>query len=507
MRKIKEVLRLFLLLKLSHRAIGRSCDLSSSTVADYVGRAKVAQLSWPLPAELEDEEALERLLFRNHAPAIVRRPEPDWVRVHAELRRGRHVTKQLLWEEYRAEQPDGLGYSQFCSCYAGWARRLNVTMRQTHVAGEKMFVDFSGDGIAVFDVASGENRTAKLFVAVLGASNLTYVEPVFSEDLATWIGCHIRALEYCGGSPEIVVPDNLRAGVTRADRYDPEINPSYAEFAGHYGLAVIPARVRKPRDKAKVEQGVLLAERWILAALRHHHFGSLSALKEAVSPLVEKLNTRPMRRLKKSRRELFEQIERGALRPLPTDPFELANWAKGRLASDYHVEYEEHFYSAPHTLVDELVEVRATERMVEILHGGKRVAAHLRSHVAGGKTTLAEHMPRHHRELAAWTTERIEERAAAIGPETSELVKKIFESRSHREQGRRSSLGLLRLADQYPAERMEKACARALRARLYSRQSVLAILRRNLDSIEDDGGPAPPPVVGHSNLRGSRYYH
>lgn len=507
MRKIREVLRLFLFLKLSRRAIARSCDISVSTVIDYLGRAKAAQLAWPLTHELDDDAALERLLFCDDEPAIARRPEPDWASVHAELRRGRHVTKLLLWEEYHAVHTEGLGYSQFCDRYARWSRWLSVTMRQTHVAGEKMFVDFSGDGIGVFDPERNEIRTAKLFVAVLGASNLTYVEPVFSEDLATWIGCHIRALEYFGGVPEIVVPDNLRAGVTRADRYDPEINPTYSDFARHYEVAVIPARVRKPRDKAKVEQGVLLAERWILAALRHHHFGSLASLKEAVGPLVEKLNTRMMRRIKKSRRELFELIERAALRPLPATDFELAYWQLSRLESHYHVEYEQHFYSAPHTLVDEIVEARATEKTIEILHNGGRVASHARSHVVGGKTTLAEHMPRAHREFAAWTTERIEERAAAIGTNTKELVKKIFETRSHREQGRRSSLGLLRLADQYPADRLERACARALGARLYSRQSVLGILRKNLDRIEDDGGPTPPPVGGHSNLRGSRYYH
>lgn len=337
MRKLREVLRLHLALSMKGRAIARSCELSPSTVSSYLGRAKVAKLSWPLAPELDEDAVLTRLLFPDEGHPQSSRPEPDWARLHLELRK-KHVTKQLLWEEYKSEQPEGYQYSQFCERYGRWAATLVVSMRQSHRAGEKMFIDFSGDGLEVVDPRTGECVKAKLFLAVLGASNLTYVEPALSEDLPTWIGCHVRALEFLGGVAEIWVPDNLKSGVKSPDRYEPDLNPTYAELARHYGAAVIPARVRKPRDKAKVEQGVLLAERWILAALRNRTFFSLGELREAVKPLLEKLNNRTMRQLKKSRRELFEEIERSCLKPLPARPYEFARWARPRVHIDYHVD-------------------------------------------------------------------------------------------------------------------------------------------------------------------------
>ena len=327
MRKLREILRLKLEAGLSGRAIARSCGLSSSTISEYLGRVAVAKLTWPLPPELDDDAALTRLLFPQEASPLRKRPEPDWIRVHQELRR-KHVTKLLLWQEYREQQPRGYEYSQFCDRFSRWAATSAVTMRQIHRAGEKMFVDFSGDGIDIVDPQTGECHLAKLFVAVLGASNLTYVEPALSEDLPTWIGCHVRAFAFFGGVSEITVPDNLRSGVKRADYYDPELNPTYAEMGRHYDTVIIPARSRKPRDKAKVEQGVLLAERWILAVLRNRIFHSLEELRDAIKPLLERLNNRPMQKLKKSRRELFDAVERSALRPLPATPYEFATWTK-----------------------------------------------------------------------------------------------------------------------------------------------------------------------------------
>lgn len=508
MRKIREVLRLHLALGLSTRAIARSCSLSPSTVSDYVSRAKVAQIGWPLPAKFEDDSVLEQHLFRDHVPAIGGRPEPDWAYVHAELRRSKSVTKLLLWQEYREAESEGVGYSQFCERYAEWSRHLSATMRQTHRAGEKMFVDFSGDGIPIHDRESGEVRKATLFVGVLGASNLTFVEPVLHEDLPTWIGCHVRAFEFFGGVPEIVVPDNPKVAVTRPDRYDPELNPTYADLARHYGVAVIPARVRKPRDKAKVEQAVLLAERWIIAVLRHRQFDSMAALKEAIRPLVEKLNARVMKKLKKSRREIFEAIERPTLKALPNTPFEMTHWSKKKVDLDYHVEHDSHSYSVPYTLIGKLVEIRATERIVEVLHRGHRIASHARSRIVGAKTTMEEHMPRAHRAHAEWTPLKVLAWSKTIGPNTGALVEKLFETRPHPEQGFKSALGFIRLAEDYPHERLERACARALRGRTYSRKSVLAILRNNLDRVDDDhDGTLPASLPAHANLRGSGYYH
>lgn len=375
MRMIREIARLYLLLRLSGRAIARSCDISPSTAQDYVGRLKVAELSWPLPPELDSDAALERALFRDVAPAPTKtRPMPNFSRVCAELRR-KHVTKMLLWQEYREDHAEGVGYSQFCDLYARWLKGVSVVMRQEHRAGEKMFVDFSGDGIDIVLPETGEIVSAKLFVAVLGASNLTYVEAVLSEDLGTWIGCHVRALEFFGGVPGIAVPDNLKAGVKRADRYEPELNRTYADLAVHYGFAIIPARPRKPRDKAKVEQGVLLAERWIIAALRNHHFSHIDAVNEAIAPLLDRLNDRPMRKLGRSRRQMFEDIERSALRPLPENAYQLATFATATVNLDYHVEFESHFYSTPYLLAHKQVDIRATAMTIEVLFNNERVAS------------------------------------------------------------------------------------------------------------------------------------
>ena len=460
LRKTREILRLKFQAGLSQRAIARSAKASQSTVNDYVGRAVVAKLTWPLPPELDDDEALDRLLFPAEHHPVARRPEPDWPWVNRELRR-KHVTRMLLWQEYRQGEPEGLEYSQFCDRYRDWAKRLPVTMRQEHRAGEKLFVDFSGDGIEIVDRDTGEAVVAKLFVAVLGASNYTYVEPVVREDLPTWIGCHVRAFAYFGGVTEIVVPDNLKSGVKRPDHYDPELNPTYADLAQHYGVAVIPARPYRPRDKAKVEQGVLLAERWIIAALRNRSFGSLGELKAAIAPLLERLNARPMRKLKRSRRELFEEIDRPVLRALPEAEYEYAVWARPKANIDYHVEFDRHYYSVPYMLAGQKLDLRATATTIEIFRDGRRVASHRRSYAAHKATTVPEHTASAHRAHAEWTPSRIAAWAAKIGPKTAELVSEIMRRKPHPEQGFRASLGVIRLRSRYPDDRIEGACARA----------------------------------------------
>jgi transposase len=507
MRRLREILRLKFEAGLSQKAIAVSANVAQSTVSDYVGRARRAGLAWPLAAEVDDDAALERLLFPR-APVVgpPGRPEPDWAMVHRELRR-KHVTRMLLWEEYRAGVPDGLAYSQFCNRYQRWATTLPVTMRQEHRAGERLFVDFSGDGVEIVEVETGTAIVAKLFVAVLGASSYAYVEPVAHEDLPTWIGCHVRAFAYFGGVTEIVVPDNLRSGVTRPDYYDPEINRTYADLAEHYGVAVIPARVRRPRDKAKVETGVLVASRWILAALRHHRFGALCELKTAIAPLLERLNTRPMRKLERSRRELFDELDRPALKPLPPAPYEFAVWATPKANIDYHVEFDHHYYSVPYGLARQQLDLRATEGTIEIFRGGRRVASHRRSYVPHKATTVAEHMPSSHRAHAEWTPSRIIAWAETIGPQTAALVTAIMERRPHPEQGFRAALGVIRLAKRYPDDRVERACARALTYRALSYRSVEAILKNNLDRLDEGAPDARRPLPRHANIRGAGYYH
>jgi transposase len=506
MRMLREVLRLYLALGASQRAIARSCDVSPSTVNGYVGRARLAKLSWPLPPELDDDAVLTRLLFPDEHRPQLNRPEPDWAWVHLELRK-KNVTKQLLWEEYKSEQPNGYQYSQFCERYARWAATVTVSMRQVHRAGEKTFLDFSGDGIDIVDPRTGECTVAKLFVAVLGASNLTYVEPVLSEDLPTWVGCHVRALEFFGGTSEIWVPDNLASGVKKANRYEPDINPTYAELARHYGAAVIPTRVRKPKDKAKVEQGVLLAERWILAALRNRTFFSLEELREAVKPLVEKLNHRPLRKLKKSRRQLFEELERGALMPLPARAYEFARWARPRVQINYHVEFDDHFYSVPYQLVGKQLDLRATDATLELFLAGRRIDSYPRSYEKGGSTTRTEHMPKAHQAQVEWTPVRLVNWAKKTGPATAALVEEIMRRRVHPPQGFNACLGILHLSRDYEPERIEAACARALRLRACTYKSVKAILRNNLEGQELPEAPEQRSLPLHGNIRGPGYYH
>ncbi|MEM6275244.1 MAG: IS21 family transposase [Myxococcota bacterium] len=507
MRKLREIFRLHFEMGLSGRAIARSCNLSSSTVLGYLGRAKVAQLSWPQVAAMDDT-ALNALLFPNENRPVRARPEPDFALVHLELKR-KHVTKMLLWQEYREQHPDGYQYSQFCEHYNRWASSLHVTMRQTHRAGEKVFVDFSGDGISIVDPRTGECHTAKLFVAVLGASNFTYVEPVLNEQLPTWISCHVNAFNFFGGVPEIVVPDNLKSGVTKPDFYDPDVNPTYADLAQHYTVAVIPARKRKPRDKAKAEQGVLLAERWIIAALRHREFTSLAELREAIRPLVEKLNTRRMQKVGKSRREVFETIEKPALRPLPSRTYELCEWRKVSVNIDYHIEYDEHYYSVHYTHYSarrRKMEVRATASTVEVLYGGRVVVAHVRSYEKFKHTTLPAHMPDSHRRNLEWPPSRIIAWAKTVGPCTAQVVEEIMKRRQHPEQGYRSSLGGLRLRDRYPDERIERACEIAIQYRSFSRRSIEATLKNNRDRIEEELS-AQRSLPLHKNVRGGDYYH
>jgi transposase len=469
-------------------------------------RAKVAGIDWPLPTGIEDDKALERLLFPDDGQHLKSRPDADWATIHLELRR-KGVTLQLLWEEYREAHQDGYQYSRFCDLYRQWAAKLNLTMRQAHRAGEKIFVDFSGDGLDIIDSQTGQKHKAVLFVAVLGASNFTWAEPVLNQTLPTWLSCHMRAFEFFGGVSQIVVPDNPKTAVIKPHLYEPVLNLAYADLARHYGIAIIPARPRKPRDKAKVEQGVLLAERWILACLRNQVFYSSEEACQAVRKLVDKLNDRPMRRFKKSRRRVFEELERAALKPLPTTPYEPSQWSTPRVNIDYHVVFDDHFYSVPYSFVHELVELRATEKIVEIFFGGQRITSHVRSYEKNKSTTKSEHMPASHRAHAEWTPSRILDWMSKTGPNTAALGEEIMRSKSHAQQGFRACLGIIRLGKNHGCDRLERACARAMRYRTFSYRSVEAILKNNLDRVDEDGVAEQAKLPIHDNLRGSSYYH
>lgn len=505
MRKISEILRLKWECGLSNRRIAHSCSIGRTTVAEYLSRAAAAGLSWPLPAEM-DEVMLERLLFP--PPTLVAPSDrllPDWSQIHTELKR-KGVTLQLLWEEYKARASQGYQYSRFCEMYRTWRGKLNLWMRQEHKAGEKLFVDYCGQTMPVADPSTGDVRQAQIVVAVLGASNYTFAEASWTQSLPDWIASHQRAFSFFGGVPAVVIPDNLKSGVAKACRYEPDINPTYQEMASHYGTAVLPARVRKPRDKAKVETGVQFVERWILAVLRNRTFFSLDELNQAIDELLERLNTRPFRKLPGSRRSLFETLDRPALKPLPTEPYSYAEWQKSRVNNGYHVEVDKHYYSVPYQLVGTQLDARITPTTIELFRKGRRVASHCRSYVNGSYTTLAEHMPPSHRAYLNWTPDRILERAATTGPSVALLAKAIMDSRSYPQQGFRSILGILRLVDSYGKERVDAACQRSLTINATSFRSVASILKHGLDKRPLlTQAPDPTPIV-HTNIRGSDYY-
>jgi len=504
MRKIREILRLKHNCKQSIRDISTSCAVGKSTVSDYVLRASAAGLTWPLPDDMDDA-TLEKQLFPSATGTSCRnRFVPDWTEVHKELRR-KGVTLALLWHEYKTNNPDGYQYSWFCHQYAEWLGKIDVVMRQEHRAGEKLFVDYAGQTMDIIDRATGEIKTAQIFVAVLGASNYTYAEATWSQGLSDWTGSHVRALNFFGGVPEVLVPDNLKSGVSKACYYDPEINPTYQDLANHYNTVVLPARVKEPRDKAKAETGVQIVERWILAKLRNHTFFSLAELNGEIRKLLEKLNNKPFQKLPGCRKSMFESIDRPALKALPADPYHFAQWKKATVNIDYHLEVEGHYYSVPYQLVKKKVDVRMTSATVECFYKHKRVACHKRSYQKGHHTTVKEHMPPRHQKYLEWSPERFLRWAAKIGPKTVALAEKILSSRPYPQQAYRALLGILRLGKSYSDERLEAACGRAIAIGATSYRSVESILKNSLDN-KPLPRKEPSPPVRHRNIRGSQYY-
>jgi len=509
MRKIREVLRLVFGERLSRRRVTQITGVPKATIYDYVRRASAAGLAtWPLPPEVDDQE-LERRLFVSAAPPPAsRRPLPDWSQVKNELRR-KGVTLQLLHQEYLERNPGGYQYSQFCRLYYAWRRHLDLVLRQDHIAGKKMFVDFPGQTVPIYDSATETVvLEAQIFVSVLGASNYIYAEALPSQQLVPWVNAHAHAFTFYGGCPEVLVIDNLPAGVTKPHRYEPIVNESYLDLASHFGVAVAPARPYKPRDKAKIESGVLVVERWILARLRHRRFYSLGELNLELERLVRAANLKPFKKMAGCRQSVFEEVERLALRPLPARPYEFATFLRGRKVHiDYHVEVDYHYYSVPYQHTGERVDVRLTASTVEIFLRGRRIASHLRSYLRGRHTTDPAHRPESHRRHLEWPPERLVSWAEASGPQTAALVKGILEARPHPEHGYRSCLGIIRLGKRYGERRLEAACKRALTVRALSYRSVESILKHGLDQKPLPDTPAPlADRRQHENLRGPDYY-
>jgi len=506
MRKVKEILRLGFECSLGFRDIARSCGVSHPTVRKYLSAAKGLGIGWPQLKDMNEED-IYNLLKQNRLKAKSRPPAPmpDYSNIHNELKK-KNVTLWLLWQEYKENNPQGYQYTQFREYYRQYKNSLNVSLRQIHKAGDKMFVDYAGQTVPITDRETGQIKQAQIFVAVLGASNYTYAKAYWDQSLPSWISAHTCAFEYFRGVPACVVCDNLKSGVTMACRYEPDENPTYADMAAHYGTAIFPARSYKPKDKSKVESAVLVVERWILASLRNRKFFSLPELNRAIEELLIKLNRRPFKKMEGSRLSLFEELERPALKALPQARYEFARWKKARVNIDYHVELEGHYYSVPYALVHEPVEIRYNSQTVEIFYRGKRIASYVYDNRKGYHTTVKEHMPASHREYLEWTPSRIRDIASGIGESAKSLVEQIMSRRQYPEQGYRSCLGILRLSKSYPKERMEAACRRALRINSCSYKSVRSILENGLDR-EPLRETQSNPAISHENIRGSIYFN
>ncbi len=506
MRRCREILRLKYENKLTHRAIARACSVGAGTVSDYVRRAAAVGLGWPLPGDLDDAQ-LKARLFTSSVAAAAGRVLPDWCWVHQELKRT-GVTLHLLWEEYGIEHPGGYRYSGFCELYRRWTRKLTPSMRQVHRAGERAFIDYSGKRPFIVNRRTGEHTPVELFVGVLGASSYVYAEATTDQTLASWVGAHIRMLEYFGGCPELFVPDNLKSGITKACRYEPEVNRTYGELARHYGAAVVPARAGKPKDKGKVEVSVLIAQRWILASLRNRVFFSLAELNVAILEKLRLLNERKMQKLGVSRRELFEKLDSPVLKALPVNRYEMSQWKPCTVNIDYHVEVEHNYYSVPHQLIHKTVEARFTHTTVEVLSKGRRVASHARLSGRGRSSTVTEHMPRSHQAHAEWTPSRMIAWSEKTGPAAGRVVAEILKSRPHPEQGYRSCLGILRLGKVHGNERLEAACRRAEQLNSFTYRTIKNILAAGVESLPVEADNAIQPLLpDHENVRGSAYYH
>ena len=507
MRHVREILRL-VYEGVSKHQIARRTGVVPSTVRETLKRFVASGLAWPLSDDVTDS-VLEARMYKNAGKkqGHRQRAEPDWAWMHQELKL-KHVTLSVLWDEYIAAEPEGYRYSRFCELYRGWEDKLSVTMRQSHAGGEKLFVDYAGDPVPVVDRLTGEARPAWIFVAVMGASSFTYAEATWTQSLGDWIGGHTGAFAAIGGVPRLIVPDNPKTAVIKSCFYEPTVNRSYTEMAAHYDTAILPARPRKPRDKAKVEAAVLIMERWLLGRLRHQIFYSLAELNTAIRALLVKINDeRPIRRLGVTRRQLLEALDRPHLKPLPVEPYVFAEWRIRRVGIDYHVDVERHYYSVPHRFAKEQVEVRLTARSVEIFVKGERIAAHMRGSGNGKHTTITEHMPSSHRRYAGWTVERIRRDTATIGPSAAALCALILEERLHPEQGFRACLGIVRLVKAFGPERVEAACGRALEIGTRTYGSVKSILDNNLDRQVPTVRAADGMAIQHRNIRGSRYYH
>lgn len=507
MRNIREILRLHFEAKLSIRQISACTKASVGGVQKLLAKVKQSGITWPLPSDIDDAQLAKIIYPRADVGASSQLQAPDWTQVHMELK-AKGVTKRLLWEEYTQQYPNRCySYSQYCDRYLNWLKKQKRSMRQTHKAGEVLFVDYAGQTVPIVNGTTGEVRFAQIFVAVMGASNYTYAEATETQTLPDWLMSHVRTFNFLGGLPKVVVPDNLRSGVSKACRYDPELNPSYQQLAAHYGVAIIPARPRKPKDKAKAEVGVQIIERWILAKLRHHTFFSLAELNQCIKVLLEDVNNRPFKQLPGNRKQSFESLDKPVLNPLPKHPYQYREIKTVKVNVDYHIQYDQHLYSVPHHLVGEKLELHATDNLIELFFCSRRIASHVRSH-RPGTTTVPEHMPVRHEKHHQWTPGRLMNWAKDLGDHVLIWVQVQLKQKAHEQQAYRVCLGLLSLSKQYPSERLNAACRIANNNGLYRLKNVKEILLSNQDKlIKTDSEPTVSLPQNHENIRGPRSFH
>lgn len=508
MRRIIEILRLSEE-GIKKTEIKRASGASFKAIRSYIAKASALNLAYSNILHLSEEEVY-KLFFPAYGRTIKSKPQPEWNYIHSEMQK-KNVTLQLLWEEFLRQNQDGCGYSQFCFHYENWKKKnINLSMRQSHKPGEKCFVDYAGHTIPITNQDTGEVRYAQIFVCTLGASNYTFANATWTQSLPDWIDSHIKAFEYFGGVPEIAVIDNLKSGVNKSCRYEPEINKTYHDFAMHYGIVVVPTRARKPKDKAKVEVAVQIVERWILACLRNQTFFSLSELNTEISRLLEKLNSKQFKKLNTSRKQLFEEKEKPLLKQLPERLYELCEWKKARVNIDYHIELNDHYYSVPYKHVSEEVELCFNSKIVSIYRKNIQIALHARRYEKGKYSTLMEHMPKAHQEYLKWDPTRIINWAGNIGPNTKALIQKLLESKQHPAQGYRSAIGIIRFEKVYGKERMENAAKRALTYRGYSYHSIKSILKKGLDKeeikVQIKERQDRKIISIHENIRGPEYF-
>jgi transposase len=507
MRNLREILRLRLQAGLSLRQIKSSQRVSLGAVQKITSQAEAQELDWTQIDQLDDNQ-LAQLFYPEADTRVSEQFQlPDWVAVHQELKR-KGVTKHLLWEEYTQQYPNrSYSYPQYCHLYQQWVKKQRRSMRQVHQAGDKLFVDYAGQAVPVVNGETGEIRQAQIFVAVLGASNYTFCEATWTQGLPDWLGSHARAFEFFGGVPRLIVPDNLKSGVSKSCRYDPDINPNYSQLAAHYGCAVMPGRPYKPQDKAKAEVGVQVIERWILARLRHQTFFSLAELNQCIKGLLEGVNQKPFQQFKGSRQQWFESLDRPALQALPRHPYQYTDIKTVKVNVDYHIQYEGHLYSVPHHLVGEKLELHGKDQVIELYFRHQRVCSHVRSY-RPGTTTVPEHMPLRHEKHHQWSAGRLMNWAKDIGDDVLTWVKTQLERKAHEQQAYRVCLGLLNLSRQYPAQRLNRACAIANQNQLYRLKQVKSILQANQDQIINESNEQLPLLPqAHENIRGPGHFH